>query len=99
MRMLDIFCGRFGWSRAFAARGWHCTGVDLVAPPEVPAGCEFLQMDALTLTADFLRQFDFICASSPCEEFSVHGMKHFHPKPEVSRERHTAVQPHAGDLR
>lgn len=25
--------------------------------------------------------FDFICASSPCEQFSVHGMKHFHPNP------------------
>lgn len=27
------------------------------------------------------REFDFICASSPCEQFSVHGMKHFHPNP------------------
>jgi hypothetical protein len=26
-------------------------------------------------------KIDFICASSPCEEFSVHGMKHFHPNP------------------
>jgi hypothetical protein len=25
--------------------------------------------------------FDFIWASTPCEEFSVHGMKHFHPHP------------------
>ena len=23
----------------------------------------------------------FICASSSCEQFSVHGMKHFHPNP------------------
>jgi len=28
-----------------------------------------------------LDKFDFICASSPCEQFSVHGMKHFHPNP------------------
>lgn len=38
-----------------------------------------------TLTADQwgedLGYFDFICASSPCEQFSVHGMKHFHPNP------------------
>jgi len=27
------------------------------------------------------RGFDFIVASSPCEQFSVHGMKHFHPNP------------------
>jgi hypothetical protein len=24
---------------------------------------------------------DFICASSPCEQFSVHGMRHFNPNP------------------
>ena len=79
--MLDLFSGRWGWSRAFLARGWACTGVDLVVPSEIPDGCEFLQMDAMTLTADFVREFDFVCASSPCEEFSVHGMKHFHPNP------------------
>lgn len=94
MRMLDLFCGRFGWSRAFAARGWECVGVDLVEPPEVPKGCLFVKADVLQLYADggwiclnrefgSIRHFnaDFICASSPCEEFSVHGMKHFHPNP------------------
>ena len=30
---------------------------------------------------EVLGNFDFICASSPCEQFSVHGMKHFHPNP------------------
>jgi hypothetical protein len=29
----------------------------------------------------WLKTFDFIVASSPCEEFSVHGMKHFNPNP------------------
>lgn len=28
-----------------------------------------------------MKTIDFICASSPCEQFSVHGMKHFHPNP------------------
>jgi hypothetical protein len=93
MRMLDLFCGRFGWSRAFAARGWRCVGVDLIAPPEIPAHCKFIQADILRMdispvTRMFwhgnfnqLGPFDFICASSPCEQFSVHGMKHFHPNP------------------
>ena len=36
VRVLDLFCGRFGWSRAFAARGWECVGVDLVEPAEFP---------------------------------------------------------------
>jgi len=84
MRMLDLFCGRFGWSRAFAERGWECVGVDLVAPPEILLECEFIQADILDLESldlGFYGPFDFICASSPCEQFSVHGMKHFHPNP------------------
>lgn len=81
MRMLDLFCGRWGWSRAFAARGWECVGVDLSDPPTIPPMCAFEKCDVLTLDADFCRGFDFICASSPCEQFSIHGMKHFHPKP------------------
>jgi hypothetical protein len=79
--MLDLFCGRFGWSKAFAERGWECVGVDLVAPPEIPDGCTFIQRDILTMTADDLKGFYFICASPPCEQFSVHGMPHFHPNP------------------
>lgn len=83
MRMLDLFCGRWGWSKAFAARGWECVGVDLTVPPEMPKGCTFVQVDVLLLDADWVRDLkvDFICASSPCEQFSVHGMKNFHPNP------------------
>ena len=81
MRMLDLFCGRFGWSAAFSARGWQCVGIDLAVPAAVPAGCEFVRANVLDLDAAYVREFDFACASSPCEEFSVHGMKHFHPHP------------------
>lgn len=82
-RMLDLFCGRFGWSKAFAARGWECVGIDLVEPPEIPDGCEFVQMDILHITTTMITELspDFICANSPCEQFSVHGMKHFFPDP------------------
>jgi hypothetical protein len=76
--MLDLFCGRFGWGKAFAARGWEVVGVDLVEPPEIPQGCRFVKMDVLeipigkTLIAkDGGWPFDFICASSPCEQFST----------------------------
>jgi 23S rRNA U2552 (ribose-2'-O)-methylase RlmE/FtsJ len=51
MRMLDLFSGRWGWSRAFADRGWECVGVDLVEPPEIPQGCEFIHADILNWTA------------------------------------------------
>lgn len=95
MRMLDLFCGRFGWGRVFAENGWDVVGIDLVRPPEVPEGCEFIKADILGLTFEDgqwvlrgawqrelkLGNFDFGCASSPCEQFSIHGMKHFHPNP------------------
>lgn len=92
MRMLDLFSGRWGWSKAFAARGWECLGVDLIIPPDTPEGCRFAPIDVLDLKIGALPgfiglpflgdyEFDFICASSPCEQFSVHGMKCFHPNP------------------
>jgi hypothetical protein len=94
LRLLDLFCGRWGWSRAFAARGWDCLGIDLAEPPETPDRCTWLSADVLNVRWNIgeqrfyfatnglpLGNFDFICASSPCEEFSVHGMKHFHPNP------------------
>ena len=106
-RMLDLFCGRWGWSKAFAARGWECLGVDLKEPDEVPANCIFVKGDVREINqcgaflfsgrdfsngerseggkiethSSFGRRFDFVCASSPCEEFSVFGMRHFHPNP------------------
>ena len=82
--LLDLFCGRWGWSREFAKRGWTCIGVDLTQPPEVPEGCQFIMADVLGLTKGIILHrlcADAIVASSPCEEFSVHGMKHFHPHP------------------
>lgn len=79
--MLDLFCGRFGWGRAFAARGWEVVGLDLVEPPEIPQGCTFRQQDILEMRADAIWGYDFICASSPCEQFSVFAMPHFHPDP------------------
>ena len=81
LKLLDLYCGRWGWSKAFAKRGWECIGIDLVSPPDVPEGCTFVQANILDIDTDYVKQFDFICASSPCEQFSVHGMKHFHPNP------------------
>lgn len=90
--MLDLFCGRWGWSRAFAARGWECVGLDIVRPTEVPDRCHFFWSDVLTLQkskrgfhctstseqwGEDLGDFDFICASSPCEEFST--LRNFRP--------------------
>jgi hypothetical protein len=83
--MLDLFCGRLSIARAFAERGWECICVDLIAPLDIPRECTFYQLDVLSIRD--IRgwmagwDFDFGWASSPCEKFSVHGMRHFHPNP------------------
>lgn len=87
MRLLDLFCGRWGWSRAFAARGWECVGVDLTEPSAIPEHCTFVQRDVLEISSAAAHHwggqgFDFICASSPCEDFSKTckgGMACFYP--------------------
>jgi hypothetical protein len=92
VRLLDLFSGRWGWSQAFAARGWQCVGIDLTEPPEIPANCSFVKADILQLRysqeigfyvidGPVLGFFDAVCASSPCEQFSVHGLKCFHKSP------------------
>lgn len=82
--VVDLFCGKFGWSQGFVQRGWKCIGIDLVAPKgDVPEGCEFIQADVMTVTAAKLIDLGAIfgVASSPCEQFSVFGMPHFHKNP------------------
>jgi hypothetical protein len=82
MRVLDVCCGHWGWSKAFAARGHKCVGIDLTWS-EPPENCEFLRMNLFKLTSLWIVEqgFNFLVASTPCEEFSVHGMKHFHKNP------------------
>ena len=84
MKMLDLFAGRLGWSKAFLERGWEVVAVDLTLPEmDIPVGVDYRLMDVMTITPEWIKEqgFDFICASSPCEQFSVRGMKCFHPNP------------------
>lgn len=78
---LDLFCGRGGWTDGLLEAGFEVYGFDIEPQPEYRG--IFMQCDILNLTAKFLRGLGpvFACCSSPCEEFSVHGMKHFHPNP------------------
>ena len=65
-------------------------GVDLVKPLEIPANCEFVCGDILLASYDVNDkcfyglglsdyEFDFIVASSPCEQFSCLAMPNFQP--------------------
>ena len=71
--------------------------MDLIEPLEIPESCIFLMADVLRIAprnsaseiatyiwdehGPFWEDFDFICASPPCEQFAVFGMRHFHPDP------------------
>jgi hypothetical protein len=96
MRVLDLFAGKLGWAKAFLSRGHEVVAIDLVDPGEVPAGCTFIQADIRSLQfingqfivrglgmglLIYLGVFDWICCSSPCEQFSLWGQRHFFPNP------------------
>lgn len=78
---IDLFCGKGGWTNALLEAGFEVYGFDIEPQPDYKG--IFVQCDILALTANDLRQYgaSFATCSSPCEKFSVHCMKHFHPNP------------------
>jgi|SRR6266850_1250548 len=78
---LDLFSGRGGWTDGLLAAGFRVIGFD-IKEYEGYKG-EFVKRDILEMTAEEIRSYNpkFICCSSPCEQFSVHGMKCFHKNP------------------
>lgn len=81
--MLDVCCGRWGWSKEFAKRGWKCVGVDLHECKPRPQNCRIELMNLFDITWQWIKDqgFLFACASTPCEEFAKFGMRMFHPNP------------------
>lgn len=70
MRVLDLFAGLGGWSAPFLERGHEVVSVDI----EERFGTTIVA-DVLTLPDD-MGEFDIICASPPCEKFSVMAFGH-----------------------
>jgi DNA (cytosine-5)-methyltransferase 1 len=68
MRLLDLFCGAGGASQGYADAGFEVVGVDVKHGKRYPF--EYLRQDVMQLDIDFLKSFDVIHASPPCQLFS-----------------------------
>lgn len=73
MKVLDLYCGGGGASVGMTQAGGIVVGVDIVEQPEYPGFYNFFDFrhaDVLELPVSFLREFDVIWASPPCQAYS-----------------------------
>ncbi len=78
-RALDLFCCAGGAAAGIAEAGFNVQGVDINPQPNYPF--YFLEGDALTASVSWLRTFDFIWASPPCQAFCAYKRRTNHVKP------------------
>jgi DNA (cytosine-5)-methyltransferase 1 len=66
-KLLDLFCCAGGAGEGYYRAGFEVVGVDIVDRPNYPH--KFIKADALEILGDhdFLKQFQAIHASSPCQ--------------------------------
>lgn len=69
MKLLDLFCCAGGAATGYARAGFEVTGIDINPQPRYPF--QFQQADVMSLSVKFLRMFDAIHASPPCQGYSA----------------------------
>src|SRR5690242_5828920 len=69
IKVLDLYCCAGGTTNGFQQAGFHVTGID-IRPQKHYCGDEFIQANVLDLDIDFLKEFDLIWASPPCQKFT-----------------------------
>ena len=72
MKVLDLFCGLGGWSKAFHDAGHECTGIDI---KNIGYPYRFIKADLNDWKPD--QHYDIILASPPCTQFCIFK-KHVH---------------------
>lgn len=70
MKLLDLYCKAGGASKGYADAGFEVTGIDIANQKRYPY--KFIQADCLEILQDldYLRSFDVIAASPPCQTHS-----------------------------
>jgi len=68
MKVLDLFCGRGGWSKGFAKEGFEPVGVDI---KYVDYPFDFVYKDIMYLDPRWCSDFKIIVGSPPCRDFSI----------------------------
>ena len=75
MKALDLFAGAGGATRGLQMAGFTVTAVDIAPQPHNPAH-RFIQADVLELSVEFIRGFDFVWSSPPCQAHSSMRVLH-----------------------
>lgn len=66
--LIDLFCCAGGAAVGYHRAGFDVVGVDITHQPRYPY--HFIHADVMDLTPDWLKQFDAIHASPPCQAYS-----------------------------
>lgn len=79
MKVLDLFCGRGGWSKPFIEDGDEVVGIDIV---DVGYPAKLILKDVRQVDARDFTGYDLIIGSPPCNEASKANVK----KPAIPKE-------------